>query len=89
MSRVRVAVSTRRRRPRLIAELERAAAQAVRAGAADLRDTARDLLDMPGGGRPSMRSTASAPMGTSGPGGITPKSRGPWPERLTRSKQAA
>ena len=34
-------------------EVVGAAARAVRAGAEDLRDTARDVLDEPGGGRPS------------------------------------
>ena len=50
MSRVRIA-------RRLVADVERAAARAVRAGAKDLRDTARALLDEPGVGRPSAPGT--------------------------------
>ena len=52
MSRVRITVA-HRRRPGLMASLDRAVARAVRAGAEDVRATARDLLNEPGGGRPS------------------------------------
>ena len=53
MSRVRITTSGRRRLRRLSADMARAAGRAVQAGADDVRETAREQLGEPGGGRPS------------------------------------